>query len=68
MKRVGPAVIFWLFGLYLLAASVKDWDFFFESRKARPFVGIFGRNGARILYGVLGAFGIMLGFVCLFSK
>lgn len=48
-------------GLILLAAGAFsmcgawfDWDLFMESRKARLFVAILGRNGARVFYGILG--------------
>ncbi|MFT5526728.1 MAG: hypothetical protein ACI9G1_000145 [Pirellulaceae bacterium] len=50
-----------LFGLLIVAAGVFsicgaafDWDFFMNSRKAQFIVGIFGRPGARIFYGLLG--------------
>jgi hypothetical protein len=49
------------FGLILVAAGVFsicgaafDWDFFINSRKAQFFVSMFGRNGARIFYAILG--------------
>lgn len=45
-----------LVALFSIAASVFNWDFFFDNRKARPFVKILGRNGARIFYGALGVF------------
>ena len=51
-----------LFGLVFIAAgffsicgAIFDWDFFMNSRKARFMVSIFGREGARIFYGLLGA-------------
>jgi hypothetical protein len=42
-------------GGFSVLGAAMDWDFFMESRKARLFVSIFGRNGARIVYGVIGA-------------
>jgi len=42
-------------GGFSVLGAAMDWDFFMESRKARLFVGIFGRNGARIVYAVIGA-------------
>jgi len=41
-------------GLFSLISSFFNWDFFFNSRKAHFFVMIFGRTGARIVYGILG--------------
>ncbi|MEP0262443.1 immunity 17 family protein [Dokdonia sp.] len=41
-------------GIFTLSASIFNWNFFFESRKASLFLKMFGRNGARIFYGLLG--------------
>jgi small neutral amino acid transporter SnatA (MarC family) len=41
-------------GIFTIAASIFNWDFFFEDRKAYIFVKIFGRQGARIFYSLLG--------------
>jgi hypothetical protein len=41
-------------GILTIAASIFNWDFFFEDRKAYIFVKIFGRQGARIFYSLLG--------------
>lgn len=42
-------------GLFSVAGAVYDWDWFMNHRKARFFVAIFGRTGARIWYALLGA-------------
>ncbi len=39
--------------LCILAASL-DWGWFFNCRKIRPYVILFGRGGARILYLLVG--------------
>jgi Immunity protein 17 len=51
-------------GAFTLAGSLKNWDWFFNNRRARLIVAIFGRNGARIFYGLLGGLLIVggLGF------
>lgn len=49
-------------GIFTLLASILNWNFFFESRKARFFVKIFGRNGSRIFYGILGVFFFFLAY------
>lgn len=56
-------VVMALAGLFSFLASIFNWNFFFENRKAYLFVKLFGRNGARIFYGLLGLALIILGFV-----
>lgn len=41
-------------GVFSILASIFNWDFFFENRKAEFFIKIFGRQGSRIFYIVLG--------------
>jgi len=41
-------------GAFAILASIFNWDFFFENKKARIFMKIFGRNGSRIFYSILG--------------
>ena len=48
-------------GLFSICGAAFDWDFFINSRKARFFVTIFGRTGARIFYGLLGLAIVVLG-------
>lgn len=42
-------------GAFSVCGAWMDWDFFMNSRKARLFVNLFGRGGARVFYGLLGA-------------
>lgn len=49
-------------GLFCVLACLFDWDFFFESRKARFFVNIFGRKGARIFCTLLGLVMFVISF------
>jgi len=49
------------FGIFSICGAVFDWDWFINSRKARFFVAIFGRTGARIFYGILGLVIIVIG-------
>ena len=42
-------------GLFCLICAWKDYDWFMENRRARLFVSLFGRKGARYVYIVLGA-------------
>ncbi len=48
-------------GLFSLCAAALDWNLFMQSRKAQWIVGIFGRNGARVFYGILGLGLMVLG-------
>lgn len=41
-------------GTFSILASIFNWNFFFENRKARLFLRIFGRQGARFFYVLLG--------------
>lgn len=50
-------------GLFSICGALFDWDFFINSRKARIFVSLFGRGGARIFYGGLGLFLVVLGLL-----
>ena len=43
-------------GLFCILCSVGNYDWFFENRRAKPFVRMFGRKGARILYFAFGIF------------
>lgn len=46
---------FMLAGIISLFASLLDWDWFFTADNARFLVKRLGRNGARWVYGAIGA-------------
>jgi small neutral amino acid transporter SnatA (MarC family) len=48
-------------GVFSILASIFNWDFFFENRKAAFFMKIFGRKGCRIFYTFFGIGLIFLG-------
>ena len=50
-------------GIFSISGAALDWDWFINSRKARLFVSLFGRNGARIFYGLLGTVITILGLL-----
>lgn len=54
-------VLFVSCGAFCIWGAASDNDFFMNSRKARRWVAIVGRNGARIFYIILGVFIIVLG-------
>ncbi len=45
-----------LSGFFSIFCAAKDYDWFINSSKARIFVNMFGRKGARIFYIILGCF------------
>ncbi len=52
-------------GLFSVAGGAFNWDWFMNSRKARFFVKTLTRNGARIVYGVLGTALVIIGALIL---
>jgi hypothetical protein len=54
MNWIGVLTIFAM-GLICLLSGIFNWNWFFNSRKVRNFVNIFGRTGSRVFYMVFGA-------------
>jgi hypothetical protein len=48
------ACVLFASGVFTIAGAVLNWDWFMNSRRAWIFVKLFGRNGARVVYGVFG--------------
>jgi predicted membrane protein len=48
-------------GIFTVFCAYKDYDWFMKSSKAVIFVFLFGRNGARVFYIVLGIILFFLG-------
>ena len=61
-------VVFIVSGLFSLVASIKDWNFFFGSVKTRLLVSIIGRNGTRVIFGILGLTLMVVGVLSFFGK
>lgn len=55
-------------GIYCLCAAVFNWNWFFNNRRARGLVNIFGRSGARIFYALLGLFFAGIGTYVMIEK
>ncbi len=47
-------IVIFLAGLFSVFCAAKDYDWFMNSSKARLFVKLLGRNGARVFYILLG--------------
>ena len=60
------AIVIFLGGLLTIFCAVKDCDWFMTAHKARFFVKLFGREGARIFYVLLGAVVIVLSIMMAF--
>ena len=52
-------------GLFTAICAMADWDWFMNNRRARLFVTLLGRDGARLLYAALGVGFLGLGVVLL---
>jgi len=50
-----------LMGIFTIVCAYMDFKWFMNNEKAKPFIWLFGREGARAFYGVLGFLMIMLG-------
>ena len=48
-------------GIFALCGAGFDWEWFMNHHKARLFVTLFGRMGARIFYGILGLVLVVMG-------
>ncbi len=46
--------IFIALGLFSLTAAILNTDWYFKTSGAATFIKLFGRQGARIFYGLLG--------------
>lgn len=54
------AIIIIGLGFLYLVSTVRNWDWFMNTYKARHVVDSFGKNGARIVYGFIGIFFMLI--------
>ena len=59
MNPIG--LLFVALGVFTALAAALDWEWWMGGRKARFFVVLFGRGGARMFYALLGIGLIVLG-------
>jgi len=50
-------------GVFTAGCAMGDFDWFMNNYRARFLVSLFGRDGARMVYGLLGAAFIVFGVV-----
>jgi len=53
-------------GIFSFCGAFFQWNFFTDNAKYKGFVKIFGENGARLFYMVLGIFLIVLSLIMVF--
>ena len=58
-----PNLLLILIGLFSILGGILNWNWFMNSWRARFFVNVFGRNGARIFYVGLGVFLVVVGVI-----
>ena len=56
-----PGILLVIAGIFSIIGAVQNWDWFFNSTRARLFVGLFGREGARLAYAIIGALLMVFG-------
>jgi hypothetical protein len=66
MNKTILAIFLILSGLFSLASSYFNWDWYYNNHRARLIVAIFGRTGARIVYAILGLGLLVFGVLTLF--
>ena len=52
-------------GIFSLLGGINNWDWFMKSFRAGIFVKTIGRQGARVVYGILGVVMIVIGVLLL---
>ncbi len=62
MLNTLASVLFFILGVLSIVASLFNFNWFFTSENVRFFIKLFGRNGTRIFYGVVGALIIYMSY------
>jgi len=64
---VWASAFFVLAGLFSFAGAVFDWEWFMTHPRAALFVKLFGRDGTRVVYALLGILLAALGLAGIFG-
>lgn len=59
MNWIGLLIV--AIGLFTVCGALFDWVFYMNNYKARFFVTVLGRTGARVFYGLLGIGPVVVG-------
>ena len=54
-------------GIFSIAGALFNWDWFMNNSRARGIVDRLGREGARVFYGLLGVFVLILSILMALS-
>jgi Immunity protein 17 len=63
MEKTALSIFLVAAGVFSIASSYFNWDWYYNNHRARLIVAIFGRTGARIVYAILGVVLIVFGVV-----
>lgn len=55
-------------GLITFVGAVLNWGWMYRSRRAKSIISFLGLTGARIFYGILGLFIIVVGILALLGN
>ena len=67
MEKLGFGLLIVSAGVFCVIGAFQDWDFFMESRRAQLWVSLFGRDGARVFYYILGGIIAVVGVTMMFQ-
>jgi len=68
---MGVIILFYLMigvGVLTLFAALSNWEWFFKQRRAKNIVKLVGRNGARVIYALLGTLFAVIGWMVLSGR
>jgi hypothetical protein len=54
-------------GIFSIVGALFNWDWFMKNSRARGMVDLLGREGARVFYGLLGVFLLVLSIIMVLS-
>jgi hypothetical protein len=58
-------ILILLAGLFAMAGGILNWNWFMNNRRARIFVNVLGRGGARVFYVGLGLLLAVMGLLAM---
>lgn len=58
-------IVLMLCGAFVVVCCVFNFEWYFNTRKARRFVNLVGRTAARIVYGVVGFLFVVVGLMAI---
>ena len=65
--RIVAFVFILLFGLCTIIAAIRNWDWYFNSRKTKIACDLFGRTTVRVINAIIGLVAVVLSVYWLIS-